>query len=168
MRYLTDQNEIEQTKYYMNLAAEEAKKSTCRKSQRGAIIVKDDKILGVGHNLVTISELCNPCIRENIKDHGRVELCPAMHAEHRAIENAFKNGHSLIGSRLYHAKVKNGEIQSVGKPSCTRCSIDIYVNEIAEVVLEHKEGYAIYDAKEFNELSFEYFLKWINLWIFLS
>lgn len=158
MRYITDEEEISAVVNYLKLAAEEAKKSTCKKSQRGAIIVKEKEILGRGYNQVTIEELCNPCVRENIKDNRRVELCSAIHAEQMAMIDAIKSGKPLAGSRMYHIKVKDGEMRPSGKPSCTVCSRMIHEAGI-EFVLWHKEGYGIYSPEEFNRLSFDYFLK---------
>lgn len=157
MRYLTGK-EAKEAEEYMKIAAEYARNSNCRKSQRGAVIVKDRKIIGRGYNKVTIEELCNPCIREAVKDNSRVELCSAIHAEQMAIIDAANNGKKLIGSRMYHIKVKNGEMRQSGKPSCTVCSRMIYDVGI-EFVLWHEDGYALYNPKEFNELSFKYFLK---------
>ncbi len=157
MKHITDEKEIEEIKKYMNLAAEEAKKSTCKKSQRGAIIVKDNQIIGRGYNKVTLEKLCNPCIRENIRDNSRVELCSAIHAEQMAIIDAVNNGKSLDGSKMYHIKVKNGKMKPSGKPSCTVCSRMLYEAGI-KFVLWHENGYAIYSPEELNELSFKYFL----------
>lgn len=166
MRYVTDMKEIKEIEYYMKLAAQEAVKSTCIKSKRGAIIVKDDKIVGKGYNKVTeghdnvtLEGLCNPCIREDIHDKSRVELCYAVHAEQMAIIDAGNNKNPLFGARMYHIKVKNGEMQPSGKPSCTTCSKMVDESGIIEFVLWHEEGYAVYDSKEFNKLSFEFILK---------
>lgn len=156
MYYITNEKEKEETKRYMELAAEEARKSTCKKSQRGALIVKGEVILSRGHNKVTLSELCNPCIRENIKDNSHVELCSAIHAEQMALLKV--NNKLLKDARMYQIKVKDGEMKPSGKPSCTVCSRMIYEAGI-EFVLWHKEGYAVYSPEEFNKLSFEYFLK---------
>ena len=162
MRYPTGKDEIEKIKNYMRLAAGEAKKSTCKKSQRGAIIVKDNEIIGRGYNKVTLDSLCNPCIREDIKDNNKVELCYAIHAEQMAIIDAINNkaktGRFLNGSRMYNIKLKNGEMIPSGEPSCTVCSRMIYVAGI-EVVLWTENGFAIYEPREFNEASFRYFLK---------
>lgn len=158
MRHATAEDEKEKIKQYMKLAAEEAKKSTCKKSQRGAIIVKSNEILGRGYNKVTLDELCNPCIRESINDNSRVELCSAIHAEQMAIIDAVKRGKSLDGARMYLIKVKNGKMRPSGKPSCTICSRMLAVAGI-EFVLWHEKGYAIYSPQELNKLSFEYFLK---------
>ena len=159
MRHVTDKKEIRQMQYYIQLAAEEAKKSTCKKSQRGAVIVKDDEIIGKGFNRVTFEKLCNPCVREEIKDNSRVELCSAIHAEQMAVIDAVNRGKSLLGSRMYHIKVKDGKMVPCGKPSCTVCSRIIHESGISEFVLWHEEGHAIYPSEELNRLSFEYFLR---------
>jgi dCMP deaminase len=158
MKYLSG-TELEKAKEYMNLAAEYAKRSICVKSKRGAVIVKNNRVIGGGYNDVTIESLCNPCIREEIKDDSRVELCSAVHAEHVAIIDALKKGNSLEGSIMYHVKIKDGYIKPCGPPSCTMCSREILKAGISEFVIWHKEGYASYSAKEFNEVSFQHFLK---------
>jgi len=158
MKYLIG-DKAKEAEEYMKIAAKYAKNSTCRKSQRGAIIVKDGEIVGKGYNKVTIEELCDPCIREEIKDNSRVELCSAIHAEQMAIIDAVNKGESLDGSRMYHIKVKDGEMRKSGKPSCTICSREILESGIAEFVLWHEEGHVAYDSKELNELSFKYFLE---------
>ncbi len=158
MRHI-EGKEAKEAEMYMKIAAEYARNSQCKKSKRGAIIVKDGEIIGEGYNKVTIEELCNPCIREGINDNSRAELCSAIHAEQMAIIDAINNEKALIGSRMYHIKVKNREMRTSGNPSCTVCSRMIYESGIKEFVLLHEGGYVVYDAKEFNELSFKYFLK---------
>ena len=159
MRYTKCKNEIKEIQHYMRLAAEEARKSTCKKSQRGALIVKGNEVLGRGYNKVTLDALCDPCIREKISDNGRVELCSAIHAEQMAIIAAVNNRRALGGSRMYCIKIKDGQMRASGMPSCTVCSRMIYEAKIAEFVLWHKSCYAIYNAKELNELSFKCILK---------
>jgi len=157
MKILTS-NESKEAEEYMKIAAQEAVKSTCRKSQRGAIIVKNNEIIGKGFNKVTIESLCQPCIREDIHDNSKVELCSAVHAEQLAIIGAVNNQMSLNGSRMYHIKVKNGELKTSGNPSCTVCSREILESGIAEFVLWRNEGYCVYSAEELNDLSFRYVL----------
>ncbi|MFH0752897.1 MAG: hypothetical protein V1914_04880 [archaeon] len=163
MRLITDYKEIDETRQYMKFAAIEAGKSKCKKSQRGVVIGKAKKevrtvtiedIIGTGYNKPLIEELCDPCIRENIKDNSRVELCPAIHAEQMAIIKAVR---PLTGLTMYHIKVKDGTMRTSGKPSCTVCSRIILESGISEFVLWHEEGYVAYDSEEFNKLSFDYF-----------
>lgn len=156
MKIITDPDEIKKTYNWLKLAAKEAEKSDCKKSKRGAIIVKDDKIIAAGHNKVTIEDLCNPCIRESIKNNSRVELCSAIHAEQMALINALKRGYSIKDSIMYHIKVKDGKMAPSGKLSCTVCSRIILEANI-EIVFWQKQGYILYSPEEFNRLSFDYF-----------
>jgi len=157
MRYLTGK-EAKDAEKFIRVAAEEAKKSKCKKSQRGVVIVKNGKIIGRGHNKVTIEMYCDPCIRENIKDNSRVELCSAIHAEQMAIIDALKQGKNLEGSRMFHIKVKNKKIGFSEDVSCTVCSRIVLESGISEFVLLHRKGFALYGAEEFNKKSFEHFL----------
>lgn len=158
MRYIKDKKELKEAEYYMKLAAEEAKKSTCKKSQRGAIIVKDNKVIGRGYNKVTLKKVCNPCIREEVHNNSRVELCSAIHAEQMAIIDVVNKRKSLKGTIMYHVKIKNGKIVPVGDLSCTVCS-RILCEAGIKFVLLHNDGYVLYEPKELNRLSFNYFLK---------
>jgi len=158
MRLIKDKKELKETEYYMRLAAEEAKKSTCKKSRRGAIIVKNGKVIGKGYNKVTFEKPCNPCIREKIHDNSRVEMCSAIHAEQMAIIDATNRGKTLKGAIMYHVKIKNDKIVPVGDLSCTVCS-RILREAGVEFVLLYKNGYVLYKPNELNKLSFDYFLK---------
>lgn len=158
MRIITDETELQKAWEYLSLAIEEAKKSTCKKSQRGVVIVKDGKIIGSGYNKVTYEKLCNPCIREEIHDNGRVELCAAIHAEQMAIIDACNKGNSVKRGTIYHAKIKNGEEKTCNDLSCTVCSRMIFEAGM-EFVLHEDRGFVIYEPEEFNRLSFEYFIK---------
>lgn len=155
--------ELEKTKEYMRLAVDEAKNSRCRKSKRGVVIIKEDEVVGSGYNKPTLERLCDPCIRENIKDHSKPHFCSANHAEQVAIIDAFRKGNLISGSTMYHIKVEDGKGVPSGSPSCTICSKMIWEAGISYVVLlEEVNGrkvYNKYNASEFNELSFDYFTK---------
>jgi dCMP deaminase len=157
MRYLTGE-EAKEAEKYMLVAAEEAKKSTCKKSQRGDVIVKNGEVIGKGFNKVTIENLCNPCVRENIRDNSKVELCSAIHAEQLAIIDALRNGKNLEGSRMFHIKVKDGKMMFSEDTSCTVCSKIVLESGIGEFVLLQNKGFALFTSEEFNRKSFEYFL----------
>ncbi|MFC1629896.1 hypothetical protein ACFL11_01610 [Patescibacteria group bacterium] len=157
MKYIKDEKELKETEFYMELAAKEAEKSTCKKSQRGVILVREGRVVGRGYNKVTIENPCNPCVREEIKDNSRVELCSAVHAEQLAIIDAANKGEILRGARMYHIKIKKGKVMPCEDLSCTVCSRIICEAGI-EFVLLHKSGYAVYEPEELNELSFDYFL----------
>lgn len=157
MRFIKN-SELEQVEAYMAEAAVEASKSTCTKSQRGAVIVKTFEIIGRGHNKPTIAELCQPCIRKDIRDNSRVELCSAVHAEQEAILDAARNGKSTEHASLYHAFVRDNVVGPAGPPSCTVCSRIMYAAGIDDVILRQTKGYVLYDIREFQRLSFDFFL----------
>ena len=158
MRYIVEKAELRMAELYFEDALEEARKSECKKSQRGALIVKNGKIIGKGHNLVTYKKMCSPCVRADIHDNSRVELCSAVHAEQMAIIYSTHSGPRLNGGRMYQAELKDGEMRHSGDPSCTVCSRMLYTAGV-ELALRHKEGIAVYSPKELNELSFKYVLK---------
>jgi dCMP deaminase len=157
MEYIKDKKGLEETEYYMGLALKEAKKSTCKKSKRGAVIVKNGKVIGKGYNKTTIKKFCNPCIRMKIHDNSRAELCPAIHAEQMAILDALKKKKNLKGARMYHIKVKNGKVIICDDLSCTVCS-RLQKDVGVEFVLLQDKGYALFKPEEYNKLSFDYFL----------
>jgi dCMP deaminase len=151
--------ELDQGLEMINEAVKISAKSPCKKSHRGAVLVKDGEIIAYGYNGAPNDRVCDPCIRGDIADNSKTELCYAIHAEQRAILNALKDGHDLTGSRLYHIKVKNGEVIPSDDISCTLCSRLILESGVAEMALLHTTGLTVYDAEEYNNLNYDYFLK---------
>lgn len=81
--------------YYLNIAKAVSQRSTCLRRRYGAVIVKNDEIIGTGYNGSPRGEMnCidNPdgCIRaaKNIPHGSNYELCCAVHAEANAIISA--------------------------------------------------------------------------------
>ena len=111
--------------YYLDIAAEVAKRSTCLRRQYGAIIVKDDEIISTGYNGSPRGEdnCCDVgyCWREanNIPHGERYEKCKAVHAEMNAIISAARK--DTLGSTLYLAGWEKGKRLSVAEP-CALCS----------------------------------------------
>ncbi len=155
MHYL-EGKELEDAIKYCNLAADLAKNSKCQKSKNGSVIVKDGKIIGEGWNTPVPDKPCEPCLRKDIHTNGLVELCNAVHAEHNAIEDALEKGNDVRGARMYHARIKNGEIKRENSPTCTTCSRLVLHKGIADFVLIQGDKYALYPADEFNRLSYDY------------
>jgi len=93
--------------YYLSIAAEVAKRSTCLRRQYGAVIVKNDEIVATGYNGAPRGDenCCDAgeCWREkNNVPHGeQYEKCVAVHAEANAIISASRN--EMLGSSLYLA-----------------------------------------------------------------
>lgn len=89
--------------YYLNIALETSKRSTCNRRHFGAIIVKDDSIISCGYNgPVRGAPNClkYECLKnKNNKEAGKgYDSCRAgpMHAEVNAIVNAARNNGGLL------------------------------------------------------------------------
>lgn len=94
--------------YFLNIAREASKRSTCLRRQSGAVLVTRDKwVVSIGYNgapagLPHCSEL-GGCLREQLKipSGQRAEICRAVHAEQNAILIAARDGRSTKGTTLY-------------------------------------------------------------------
>ena len=95
---------ISKDRYFMNIAIEVSRRSTCTRRQIGAIIVSDvGEIKSTGYNgnprgLPHCDEM--GCIRDQlgIPSGTRLETCTAVHAEQNALIQAGTNSR---GSTLY-------------------------------------------------------------------
>lgn len=92
--------------YFMEIARLVAKRSTCRRRNVGAVIVKDKRILSTGYNGAPSGLahcLETGCIREKmgINSGERHELCRGLHGEQNAIIQAAYHGVSINGADLY-------------------------------------------------------------------
>lgn len=109
--------------YYLDIAAQVAKRSTCIRRQYGAVIVRDDMIISTGYNGSPRGETncCDigTCWREqnNIPHGERYEQCKAVHAEMNAIISAART--DMIGAAIYLAGWENG-VRVDAKP-CLLC-----------------------------------------------
>ncbi len=91
---------------YMDMAYEQAEKSSCFRAKVGAVLVKDGMVVAQGYNNMTggINDCAEVgCIREklNIPSGTRREVCRAICAEQIAISEAARNGVKLDGSVAY-------------------------------------------------------------------
>jgi len=159
MKFLSGQEEIEAIKYF-NKAAETALNSTCLRSKCGAVIVKDNEIIGYGFNSPPGNlESQRRCTKDKQKLHAKVtdKTC-CVHAEERAIIDGLrKNPGKILESRLYFIRLdKKGILAKAGKPYCTICSKLSLDVGIAEFVLWHENGICVYNAIEYNNLSYKY------------
>lgn len=132
--------------YYLSIAAEVARRSTCLRRQYGAVIVKNDEIVATGYNGAPRGDdnCCDvgECWREkNNVPHGeQYEKCVAVHAEANAIISASRN--EMLGSSLYLAGFE-GFDQPIDDPQpcliCTRmiknAGIEHVFNKSGEVRL---------------------------------
>ncbi len=138
--------------YYLNIAAEVAKRSTCLRRSFGAVIVKDDQIISTGYcgaprgsiNCIDL-ESC-PRQKAGVPPGERYELCRSVHAEMNAIIHASRR--EMLGATLYLACVdpQTGERIEGTKP-CKLCRRMIINAGIGQVVtgLGKEQRYAVAD-----------------------
>jgi len=130
--------------YYVNIAAEVSKRSTCLRRLFGAVIVKNDQIISTGYvgaprGSVNCSSL-GVCPREKagIPRGERYELCRSVHAEMNAIIHASRD--QMIDSTLYLAclDAKSGKRVGGTRP-CKLCTRVIINAGIKWVVAEDED-----------------------------
>ena len=133
-------------KYYLDIAAEVAKRSTCLRRQYRAIIVKNDEIISTGYNGAPRGEenCCDKgyCYREahNIPHGEQYEKCVAVHAEMNAIISAARK--DMLGATLYLAGWEDGKRIDVAEP-CAICR-KLIKNAGIERVVNDKDIYDVY------------------------
>lgn len=133
-------NRPSKLKYYLDIAAAVAARSTCLRRQYGAVIVKNDMIISTGYNGSARGWLncCDmgECWREqhNIPHGQQYEKCKSVHAEANAIIHASRI--DMAGGDIYLAGFENGERLPNPQP-CETCRrmienagiINIYTKE---------------------------------------
>ncbi len=92
--------------YFLGLARQASTRSTCRRRQVGAVLVRDKRVLATGYNGAPKGvEHCLDigCLREQlgVPSGERHELCRAIHAEQNAIIQAAVHGVGIDGATLY-------------------------------------------------------------------
>ena len=92
--------------YFIAIVTQVATRSTCRRRQIGAVIVKDKRLLATGYNgaptgLAHCLEV--GCLRDEcaVESGERHELCRGLHAEQNAIIQAALHGVSINGAVIY-------------------------------------------------------------------
>jgi dCMP deaminase len=92
--------------YFMEIASIVSKRSTCRRRNVGALVVKEKRILATGYNGAPSGlRHCieSDCLRETmaVPPGERHELCRGLHAEQNAIIQAAYHGVSISGAYIY-------------------------------------------------------------------
>jgi dCMP deaminase len=92
--------------YFMMIAADVSRRSTCLRRHVGAILVVDRRLLATGYNGAPtgVPHCCESgCLREQmaVPSGERHELCRGLHAEQNAIIQAARHGVSINGATLY-------------------------------------------------------------------
>ncbi|MEW5768222.1 MAG: cytidine/deoxycytidylate deaminase family protein [bacterium] len=92
--------------YFMEIAYQVARRSTCLRRQVGAVLVKDKEILTTGYNGAPARLphcIDVGCIRkeEGVPSGERHELCRGLHAEQNTIIQAASHGVNIKDATLY-------------------------------------------------------------------
>ena len=118
---------ISKDDYYLGIAKEVARRSTCFRRSIGAIIVRDDQIISTGYvgapRKTKSSHEHGFCLRDRLAiPHGeRYELCRSVHAEQNAIINAARAGVSLLGGNMYIYGTVYSEDKPINAFPCFIC-----------------------------------------------
>ena len=126
--------------YFMDITCLVSRRSTCRRRQVGAIVVRDKRILATGYNGAPTGLahcLDVGCLREElgISSGERHELCRGLHAEQNVIIQAAYHGVSIRDGTLYCTNLP-----------CSICSKMLINAGIREIM--YKGGYADAMAEE--------------------
>lgn len=157
MEYLSG-NQEKIARLWIKKTAKVAEKALCLRARCGALIIKDNKIIGKGYNGPPLDNLKNRmCLKEyKLPQKFKYDRTCCVHAEWRAITNALKNFPIKIdGSSLYFTRI-NEDIKQWGKPFCTVCSRLILDIGIKYVILPQEKGLCKYDSDEYNRFSYNY------------
>jgi dCMP deaminase len=137
---------ISKDEYYLGIAREVSRRSTCFRRSIGAIIVRDDQIISTGYvgapRKTRDSLEHGFCLRDRLNiPHGqRYELCRSVHAEQNAIINAARAGVSLLGGDMFiygsHPKTK----QPIDAFPCFICKKMIINSGLNRVVCSTSSG----------------------------
>lgn len=152
--------ELTLARKHLSHAQDIAKKATCQQRKCGAVVVRNDEILGIGYNSPPRNlESQRRCHINKSDLHEKItdNTC-CVHAERRAISKAVKKTRgTLNGATIYFTSVnEKGNRLPSGDIYCTDCSKNSLDECILEWVLERKDGVYAYSAEEFNNISYSY------------
>lgn len=134
---------ISKRDYYLKIASEVAKRSTCLRRQYGAVIVKNDEIIATGYNGAPRGDenCCDvgSCWRDrhNIPHGEQYEKCVAVHAEANAIISASRN--EMLDSTLYLYGFEGFDKPIEEPEPCIMCNRLIKNAGIKYVINQHGE-----------------------------
>ena len=130
--------------YFLNIAQEVGKRSTCLRRHYGAIIVKDKIIVSTGYNGAPRGETncidTGLCERErlHVPKGERYELCVAVHGEQNAIINA--DPLRMKGATIYIVGVNVVDDSYASGAPCLLCRRMIKNAQIDKVVYREING----------------------------
>ncbi len=145
---------IDKINYYLNIAEEVTRRSTCLRRKFGCVIVKNDEIIATGYNGTPRGRKnCDDlgyCMREkiNIPRGERYEMCRSVHAEQNAIISAARK--DLMDSTLFlvgvNALTEKVEENLTSCMMCKRVVINAGIKEV--IVREPNNLYTIYKVED--------------------
>jgi dCMP deaminase len=140
---------MNRVEYYLNIAKSVAAGSKCSRRKFGAIIVKDDAIVGTGYNGSARGTLnCGediPCIKDVAKEPHNIsyDYCPAVHAEENAIINSDRM--DRVGATMYLAPFMEG----TGDRPCYKCRRKLLNAQIKDIWYIDKYGKIVHEEVSF-------------------
>jgi len=132
--------------YYLRIAEEVSRRSTCYRVNIGAIIVRDDQIIATGYvGAPRKTRDCREhgfCLRDKLGiSHGhRYELCRSVHSEQNAIINAARAGVSLLGGDMYIYAQSLDSARLIDAIPCFICKKMIINSGIRRVISSMSDG----------------------------
>jgi len=132
--------------YYLGIAREVARRSTCFRRSIGALIVRDDQIISTGYagapRKTRDSLEHGYCLRDRLQiPHGqRYELCRSVHAEQNAIINAARSGVSLLHGDMYIFGSSPDQVEPINAFPCFICKKMIINAGLIHVICSTADG----------------------------
>ncbi|MCJ7680341.1 MAG: dCMP deaminase family protein [Candidatus Aminicenantes bacterium] len=142
----SEKKRITKDDYYLGIAKEVARRSTCFRRSIGAIIIRDDQIISTGYvgapRKTTSSIEHGFCLRDRLNiPHGqRYELCRSVHAEQNCIINAARAGVSLLGGDMFIYGSAYGEEEPINAFPCFICKKMIINTSLKRIVCSTEDG----------------------------
>jgi len=140
--------------YYLNIAKEVARRSTCLRRHYGAVIVNNDQIVSTGYagaprQTANCTEI-GTCIRVQLKvpKGEHYEWCRAVHAEQNAVIHAPR--FEMMGATLYLVGVLPGSGEVIhGAEPCRICKRMLINAGIERVFIQTSPGrYKVQEVKD--------------------
>jgi len=134
--------------YYLRIAEEVSRRSTCYRVNIGTIIVRDDQIIATGYvGAPRKTRDCfehGNCLRDELDiPHGhQYELCRSVHSEQNAIINAARAGVSLFGGDMYIYAQSLDSGRLIDAIPCFICKKMIINSGIRRVISSMSDGAA--------------------------
>ncbi len=140
--------------YYLNIAKQVCKKSTCLRNRFGAVIVRENQIISTGYcGAPRKTKDCGEhgfCLRQkqNVPSGQRYELCRSVHAEMNAIINSARAGVSLFRGDMYIYGEETSTEKLKDTYPCLLCKKMIINAGLNKVICSTPKGIRTYDVSD--------------------